>query len=90
MKNDYQSFLSQNFQFLEVKLSIYLNRCVFIMLNKKKEKTNNYNKQLQQTTKTTTTTKNTEKLEIKKAKKKKKKNKTKKTHLIKRADFLSF
>ena len=28
----YQSFLSENFQFLEVKFPIYLNRCVFIML----------------------------------------------------------
>ena len=28
----YQSFLSENFQFLEVKFSIYLNRCVFVML----------------------------------------------------------
>ena len=27
----YRSFLSENFQFLEVKFSIYLNRCVFIM-----------------------------------------------------------
>ena len=29
----YQSFLSENFQFLEVKFSIYmyLNRCVFVM-----------------------------------------------------------
>ena len=27
----YQSFLSEIFQFLEVKFSIYLNRCVFIM-----------------------------------------------------------
>ena len=27
----YQSFLSENFQFLEVKCSIYLNRCVFVM-----------------------------------------------------------
>ena len=27
----YQSFLSENFQFLEVKFSIYLNRHVFIM-----------------------------------------------------------
>ena len=27
----YQSFLSENFQFLEVKFSIYLNRRVFIM-----------------------------------------------------------
>ena len=28
----YQSFLSENFQFLEVKFSIYLNRRVFIMI----------------------------------------------------------
>ena len=28
----YQSFLSENFQFLEVKLSIYLNRHVFVMV----------------------------------------------------------
>ena len=27
----YQSFLSENFQFLEVKFSIYLNRRIFIM-----------------------------------------------------------
>ena len=27
----YRSFLSENFQFLEVKFSIYLNRCVFVM-----------------------------------------------------------
>ena len=27
----YQNFLSENFQFLEVKVSVYLNRCVFIM-----------------------------------------------------------
>ena len=27
----YQCFLSENFQFLEVKFSIYLNRCVFVM-----------------------------------------------------------
>ena len=27
----YQSFLSENFQFLEVKFSIYLNKRVFIM-----------------------------------------------------------
>ena len=27
----YQHFLSENFQFLEVKFSIYLNRRVFIM-----------------------------------------------------------
>ena len=29
----YQSFLSQNFQFLEVKFSLYLNRRVFVMLS---------------------------------------------------------
>ena len=29
--NKYQSFLSENFQFLEVKFSIYLNRHVFVM-----------------------------------------------------------
>ena len=28
---NYQSFLSENFQFLEVKFSIYLNRHVFVM-----------------------------------------------------------
>ena len=28
----YQSFLSENFQFLNVKFSVYLNRRVFIML----------------------------------------------------------
>ena len=28
----YQRFLSENFQFLEVKFSIYLNRHVFVML----------------------------------------------------------
>ena len=27
----YQSFLSENFQFLEVKFSIYLNKRVFVM-----------------------------------------------------------
>ena len=27
----YQSFLSENFQFLEVKFSIYLNRHVYVM-----------------------------------------------------------
>ena len=27
----YQSFLSENFQFLEMKFSIYLNRRVFVM-----------------------------------------------------------
>ena len=29
--DNYQSFLSENFKFLEVKFSIYLNRCVFVM-----------------------------------------------------------
>ena len=28
----YQSFLPENFQFLEVKFSIYLNRRVFVMV----------------------------------------------------------
>ena len=28
----YQNFLSENFPFLVVKFSIYLNRCVFIMI----------------------------------------------------------
>ena len=28
----YQSFLSENFQFLEVKFSIHLNRRVFVMV----------------------------------------------------------
>ena len=32
----YQFFLSENFQFLVVKLSIYLNRPVFVMKIKKK------------------------------------------------------
>ena len=27
----YQSFLSEMFQFLDVKISIYLNKCVFVM-----------------------------------------------------------
>ena len=31
----YQSFLSENFQFLEVKFSIYLNRRVFVMTSRK-------------------------------------------------------
>ena len=31
---NYQSFLSENFQFLEVKFSIYLNRRVFVMYDK--------------------------------------------------------
>ena len=31
MKKKYQSFLSENFQFLEVKFSIYLNGRVFVM-----------------------------------------------------------
>ena len=30
----YQNFLSENFQFLEVKFSIYLNRRVFVMVRK--------------------------------------------------------
>ena len=30
---NYQSFLSENFQFLEVKYSIYLNKRVFVMVN---------------------------------------------------------
>ena len=30
----YQNFLSENFQFLEVKFSIYLNRRVFVMIRK--------------------------------------------------------
>ena len=29
----YQSFLSENFQYLEVKFSIYLNRHVFVMIS---------------------------------------------------------
>ena len=29
---NYWSFLSQNFQFLEVKFSLHLNRCVFVMV----------------------------------------------------------
>ena len=34
MKNiKYQSFLFENFQFLEVKFSMYLNRHVFVMNN---------------------------------------------------------
>ena len=28
---NYQSFLSENFQFVEVKVSLHLNRCVFVM-----------------------------------------------------------
>ena len=28
----YQRFLSEKFQFLKVKFSIYLNRCVFVMV----------------------------------------------------------
>ena len=31
MKN-YQSFLSENFQFLELNFSIYLNKRVFVMI----------------------------------------------------------
>ena len=33
-------FLSETFQFLEVKFSIYLNRRVFVMRGKNKDKTN--------------------------------------------------
>ena len=29
----YQNFLSENFQFLEVKFSIYLNRRIFLMIS---------------------------------------------------------
>ena len=35
----YQKFLSENFQFLEVNFSIYLNRYVFVMTSKIKLKT---------------------------------------------------
>ena len=35
MKN-YQSFLSENFQFLEMDFSIYLNRRVFVMVKNKR------------------------------------------------------
>ena len=31
----YQSFLPENFQFLEVKFSVYLNRRVFVMRTEK-------------------------------------------------------
>ena len=44
MKN-YQSFLSENFQFLELNFSVYLNRCVFVMLQHmffEKNKKNNF------------------------------------------------
>ena len=37
------SFLSENFQILEVKLPIYLNRCVFVMLNQQKEENDHRN-----------------------------------------------
>ena len=33
IKKKYRSFLSENFQFLEMKSSIYLNRRVFVMYN---------------------------------------------------------
>ena len=37
-------FLSENFQFLETKFSIYLNRCVFVMsVEKKKQRIWSYN-----------------------------------------------
>ena len=39
----YQKFLSQNFQFLVVKFSVYLNRHVFIIANSEDpDKTQNY------------------------------------------------
>ena len=34
----YQNFLSENFQFLEVNFSIYLNRRVFVMIMKGSKK----------------------------------------------------
>ena len=34
----YQFFFSENFQFLEVKFSMYLNRCVFVMHSLAQEK----------------------------------------------------
>ena len=34
----YQTFLSENFHFLVVKFSVYLNRHVFVMNQKKKKK----------------------------------------------------
>ena len=30
----YKKFLSENFHFLTVKFSLYLNRCVFVMIDK--------------------------------------------------------
>ena len=40
----YQKFLSKNFQFLEVNLSIYLNRRVFVMTHAPKgDNNNNFN-----------------------------------------------
>ena len=33
MKKYHFFFLSENVQFLEVKISIYLNRCVFVMVD---------------------------------------------------------
>ena len=38
---NYQSFLSENVQFLEVKFSMYLNRRVFVIRGKKKKKEEN-------------------------------------------------
>ena len=35
---NYQCFLSENFQFLEVKFSIYLNRRVFVMFYRDAER----------------------------------------------------
>ena len=38
----YRSFLSENFQFLEMKFSIYLNRRVFVMIEKLRKLSQNY------------------------------------------------
>ena len=38
----YQRFLSENFQFLEMKFSIYLNRCVFVMQRNEQEPFQNW------------------------------------------------
>ena len=38
----YQNFLSENFHFLEIKFSVYLNRHVFVMSSKILQKTNIY------------------------------------------------
>ena len=36
----YQNFLSENFPYLVIKFSLYLNRYVFVMIKKKKLKCN--------------------------------------------------